>query len=65
MDDAEYYSMMRKHYSHIPERFGNKKPKPKSDANALNNWKTRQGKDDEEMLDEKNSRLKDKSPDFS
>lgn len=65
MDDAEYYSMMRKHYSHIPERFGNKKPKPKSDSKALKNWKTRQGKDDEEMLDEKNSRLKDKSLDFS
>lgn len=63
MDDAEYYSMMRKHYSHIPERFGNKKPGAENadKSGILKNWKTRQGKDDGEMLDEKNSRLKDKS----
>ena len=63
MDDSEYYSMMRKQYSHLPQNLRNKKKKEKDDEEEFRSWSVNLGHDDAEMLDEKHNQIKDKSND--
>ncbi len=60
MDDSEYYSIMRKQYSHLPAIFNRKKTKQK-DEEKFRSWSVNLGHDDAEMLDEKNDQTKDKA----
>ena len=61
MDDLEYYSKMRKQYSHIPETFSKKQKNKKDEEETFRSWSVNLGHDDAEMLDEKSNQMNDKA----